>query len=66
MAEFCKTQQIVQNRIFTPKIGELADATLETQIYHVFFCRYQLLRKVRGVQLLLKVNVKSNCGYNYR
>lgn len=35
MSEFCKNQQIVQNRIFTPKIGEIADATLETQIYHV-------------------------------
>lgn len=46
MAEFCKTQQIVQNRIFTPKIGELADATLETQIYHVFriVLEFQLLR----------------------
>lgn len=35
MSEFCKNQQIVQDRIFTPKIGEIADATLETQIYHV-------------------------------
>ncbi len=35
MAEFCKNQQIVQDRIFTPRIGEIADATLETQIYHV-------------------------------
>ena len=35
MSEFCKNQQIVQDRIFTPRIGEIADATLETQIYHV-------------------------------
>lgn len=35
MSEFCKNQQIVQDRIFTPRIGEIADATTETQIYHV-------------------------------
>jgi hypothetical protein len=35
MEEFCKRQQIVQDRIFTPKIGEIVNATLETQIYSV-------------------------------
>lgn len=35
MEEFCQRQQIVQNRIFTPKCGEICDATLETHIYHV-------------------------------
>jgi cleavage and polyadenylation specificity factor subunit 2 len=35
MEDFCIRQQIVQNRIFTPKCGEVCDATLETHIYHV-------------------------------
>ena len=37
MEEYCKKQQIVQDRIFTPKIGEIVNATLETQIYSVNF-----------------------------
>lgn len=35
MEDYCKRQQIVQDRIFTPKIGDCVDATVETQIYHV-------------------------------
>lgn len=35
MEDFCKKQQIVQDRIFTPRIGDCVDATVETQIYHV-------------------------------
>lgn len=35
MEDYCKKQQIVQDRIFTPRIGDCVDATLETQIYHV-------------------------------
>lgn len=35
MQDYCKKQQIVQDRIFTPRIGEIVNATLETQIYNV-------------------------------
>lgn len=35
MEDFCKKQQTVQDRIFTPRIGDCVDATVETQIYHV-------------------------------
>lgn len=37
MREFCEKQQIVAvtNRIFTPRLGETVNATLETQIYNV-------------------------------
>ncbi len=35
MLEYCQNQKIVQNRIFTPKLNELVNATLETQIYNV-------------------------------
>jgi cleavage and polyadenylation specificity factor subunit 2 len=35
MEEYCQKQQIVQDRIFTPKVGEVVNATLETQIYNV-------------------------------
>lgn len=35
MKEYCQKQQIVQDRIFTPKIGEIVNATLETQIYNI-------------------------------
>ncbi|CAF1052808.1 unnamed protein product [Brachionus calyciflorus] len=36
MRDFCQKQQIVQEgRIFTPKIGEIVNATFETQIYNV-------------------------------
>lgn len=35
MEEYCQKQQIVQDRIFTPRVGETVNATLETQIYNV-------------------------------
>jgi cleavage and polyadenylation specificity factor subunit 2 len=35
MQEYCQKQQIVQNRIFMPRINEVVNATLETQIYNV-------------------------------
>lgn len=35
MQEYCQKQQIVQDRIFTPRLGEVVNATLETQIYNV-------------------------------
>lgn len=35
MKEYCQKHQIVQDRIFTPKIGEIVNATLETQIYNI-------------------------------
>ena len=41
MEEFCRSQKIVQDRIFTPRIGEIADATLETQIYNVKNLNYK-------------------------
>ena len=35
LEDFCVNQQIVQERIFTPKVGEVVNATLEPQIYNV-------------------------------
>ncbi len=35
MEDYCKKQSVVQDRIFTPRIGDCVDATVETQIYHV-------------------------------
>lgn len=35
MQEFCQKQQLVQDRIFMPRVGEMVNATLETQIYNV-------------------------------
>ena len=35
MNDYCQKHQIVQDRIFMPKIGEIVNATLETQIYNV-------------------------------
>ena len=34
MQEYCVNQKIVQSRIFTPKVNEMVNATLETQIYN--------------------------------
>ncbi len=35
LAEYCKKAQIVQDKIFTPSIGEIVDATSETQMYQI-------------------------------
>ncbi len=35
LAEYCKRSQIVQERIFTPREGEIIDATSESQMYQV-------------------------------
>jgi cleavage and polyadenylation specificity factor subunit 2 len=35
MQQYCQKQQLVQDRIFTPRLGDVVNATLETQIYNV-------------------------------
>jgi hypothetical protein len=36
LAEYCRRTQIVQERIFTPREGELINATSELQMYQVY------------------------------
>uniref|UniRef100_A0A914GYR1 Cleavage and polyadenylation specificity factor subunit 2 n=1 Tax=Globodera rostochiensis TaxID=31243 RepID=A0A914GYR1_GLORO len=35
LAQFCQEQQIVQGKIFTPTLGEVIDATIESHIFQV-------------------------------
>ena len=35
LADYCKRKQIVQERIFTPREGDIIDATSELQMYQV-------------------------------
>lgn len=35
LAEFCRTQGVVQGKVFTPKVMEIVDATTESHIYQV-------------------------------
>ncbi|XP_041353692.1 cleavage and polyadenylation specificity factor subunit 2-like [Gigantopelta aegis] len=35
LAEYCQTHSVVDRKVFTPKVGEIVDATTESHIYQV-------------------------------
>ena len=72
MEEYCQKQQIVQDRIFTPKVGEIVNATLETQIYNVKLkdelvssLKFQKFKEyeLAWIDAIIKSNIKDSENY---